>query len=57
MDVPDYFLENDNHSNSGKENEHIHSPQGHRSKTQNATSGRLIDRQAMIDKHKGCNNG
>ncbi|WP_064792215.1 hypothetical protein [Shewanella woodyi] len=46
------FLQNHNHS-SGV-NEHVHSLQVHRGSTTNSTNGRLIDREAMIDKHKGC---
>ncbi|MGE7092254.1 RHS repeat domain-containing protein [Lysinibacillus sp. NPDC048646] len=45
------FLQNHNHPNG---NEHVHSKQGHRGTTQNSTKGRLIDRQAMINKSIKC---
>ena len=48
------FLENHNHPNSTKAvyNEHVHSLQGHRGTTKNSTTGRLIDRKAMMN--RGC---
>ncbi len=43
-------------SNHRTDNEHVYSDQGHRGSTQNATRGRLIDRQAMLDQaEKGRN--
>ncbi|WP_299941937.1 RHS repeat-associated core domain-containing protein [uncultured Microbulbifer sp.] len=47
------FLENENHPNgSATFNEHISSPQGHRGDYHNSSTGRLIDRQAMVDQYK-----
>ncbi|MEL4423955.1 hypothetical protein AAEH90_20525 [Shewanella algae] len=46
------FLQNHNHLSGN--NEHVHSLQGHRGNTQNSTSGRLIDRQAMINLSGKC---
>ena len=41
------FLSNANHV--GGYNEHLYGERGHRGSYTNATTGRLIDRQAMID--------
>ncbi|NML65114.1 DUF4280 domain-containing protein [Hymenobacter sp. RP-2-7] len=44
------FLENHNHP--GGFNNHVRGVEGHGGHTQNATSGNLIDRQAMLDAHR-----
>lgn len=46
------FLQNHNHP-SGI-NEHVHGLRGHRGNTQNATNGRLIDRNATLTKRNKC---
>lgn len=43
------FLPNAKHV--GEYNEHLYGERGHRGSYTNATTGRLIDRQAMIDRH------
>jgi hypothetical protein len=44
------FLENHNHP--GGFNNHVRGVEGHNGSTQNVTRGDLIDRQAMLDRHR-----